>query len=103
MFIFKHISGKNELHVTVQIIGTPRQCLCWHQGEIVKENIYEGYSLVNESTHRVYGEVRYYHTGICYTPDNYNKSFDVVFQATNAMSPWNTLTAGARLTVPDGI
>ena len=93
------VDDNNEIHVEIQIIGTGNAYVCWVDNIVKSRNYSEGYNLVN-SNGVVYGEVVYYHTGLYYVPENYGQTLNCKFQATNAMSPWNTLTVQRQFVIP---
>ncbi len=93
------VDDNNEIHIEVQIIGTGNAYVCWVDNIVRSRNYSEGYNLVNSSG-VVYGEVVYYHTGLYYVPENYGQTLHCKFQATNAMSPWNTLVTQEQFVIP---
>lgn len=48
----------------------------------------------------VVGYYKYYHTGLYYPQDALGQSMTIRVQATNAMSPWNTISRSRVFTLP---
>ncbi len=95
------VDEKNEIHIVTKEIGTSRAgtSLVWNNGSQCTEN-YNEMQMLTGSDRIVYGYIKYFHTGVKYSSDVSGRTFDVRAQATNAMNPWNTLSASKRFVLP---
>lgn len=93
------VDDNNEIHVATREIGTSKWRFTYWNGDLCKENIYETQELVG-SDRIVYGYIRYYHTGIYYSPSLKGTTADVSARATNVHNPWNELSDSKRFVLP---
>ncbi|MCX7749672.1 MAG: YolA family protein [Clostridia bacterium] len=93
------LDDNNEIHIAVREIGTSSSGNAWWNGSLCTENINERVNLWNSSNIR-YGCIKYYRTGVYYSSSLSGTYVSVQAQATNAMSPWNTLSDYATFVLP---
>lgn len=95
------LDDKNEIHVVTREIGTSKAGtrFVWRNGSLCSENINEMQVLWG-SDNIAYGYIRYFHTGIIYSSEVSGMNFSVTAKFTNAMSPWNTLSASNTFVLP---
>ncbi|WP_277405630.1 hypothetical protein [Lacrimispora xylanisolvens] len=95
------LDDKNEIHIVTREIGTSKAGtrFVWRNGSLCSENINEMQVLWG-SDNIAYGYVRYFHTGIIYSSEVSGMTISVTAKFTNAMSPWNTLSASNTFVLP---
>lgn len=95
------LDDKNEIHVVTREIGTSRAGtrFVWKNGSLCSENINETQVLWG-SDNIAYGYIRYFHTGIIYSSEVSGMNLSITAKFTNAMSPWNTLSASNTFVLP---
>lgn len=95
------LDDKNEIHVVTREIGTSKAGtrFVWKNSNLCSENINEMQVLWG-SDNIAYGYIRYFHTGIIYSSEVSGMNLSITAKFTNAMSPWNTLSASNTFVLP---
>lgn len=93
------LDENDEIHVVTKEIGTSKWRFTYWNGGLCKENILETENLVG-SDRIIYGYIRYFHTGVYYTPSLKGTTAEVTARATNAMNPWNELSDKKTFVLP---
>lgn len=93
------VDENNEIHVVTKEMGTSRSSIVYWNGDVCKENQNETQYITN-SAKIVVGYIKYFHTGLYYTPSLAGAVEYVSAESTNAMNPWNTLSASKTFTIP---
>lgn len=93
------VDDNNELHVVTKEIGTSSSSFVYCNGSFCKENVNERQVLYG-SNNIAYGYIKYYHTGLYYTSSLSGTILSVKANATNARSPWNTLSTSTTFVLP---
>lgn len=92
------VDDYGEIHVEVKFTGTPKNVFVYWEGDMLDENEAEQVLILN-SSRIVVGYYKYYHTGLYYPQDALGQSMTIRVQATNAMSPWNTISRSRVFTL----
>lgn len=87
------VDENNKVYIEVTEMGTSKNRLVYCNNELLKENIYETVPFDVNGDRIIDGYRRYYYTGYMLSDIYSGLKFRVTAKYTNAMSPWNTLTA----------
>lgn len=93
------VDDNGEIHVEVTFKGTPKYTYVYWNGRLLTENINEEQYIWGRDKIAI-GYVKYYHTGIYLNTMVSGQVVNVSVEATNAMSPWNTLSTSRIFTLP---
>ena len=93
------LDDNDEIHVVTHEVGTSKWRFTYWNGSLCQENLNET-EYVTWSDGIIHEYTRYYHTGIYYDTSLAGMIGNVTARATNAMNPWNELSASRTFEIP---